>query len=117
MEFDSEFNRELSRYIFVLVTMPVWVPFLKALWGELKRAMRPEGGIFGPKPSARQRAVIEREIAMEPDPLIHAPIAHRGWGARRRAAPARKPAGGGRAAKTMPTRNVGATRERRRGFR
>ena len=74
---DTPWNSELIRYLFVLAAAPIWVPFMKALWKELMRAMRPDGGLYGPPPTARKRAEIEREIASEPDPVVHEPIAHR----------------------------------------
>ena len=73
----SPVNSELIRYLFVFASAPIWIPFSRALWKELLRAMRPDGGLYGPTPSRRKREEIEREIAQDPDPVVHEPIAHR----------------------------------------
>jgi hypothetical protein len=39
--------------------------------------MAADGGLYGATPSRRKREEIEREIAQEPDPVVHEPIAHR----------------------------------------
>jgi hypothetical protein len=104
-------NQEILRYVLVLVLLPLWIPFLKALWGELLRAMRPEGGLFGPLPRKDQREQIEREMEGEESPVVDEPLAHR------RAAAAR---GGGRALGSARRSAGGAPKpsvRKRHGFR
>lgn len=74
-EFDLGF--ELLKYSLVLVTIPFWVPFAKALWEEFVRAMRPDGGLTGRVLSGRERREIEEHIAAtEESSQVHEPIAH-----------------------------------------
>ena len=119
MELDTKTNQELVRYVIVLLLAPVWVPFAKALFTQLLRAVKPDGGLYGRTPNPRKRAVIERELAREEDPLVHEPIAHsrgargtRGAIRRKPGRTAGKPGLAGRGAKPAPP-----APSPRRGFR
>jgi len=99
----------------ILVTFPLWGPFAKALFEELQAALRPEGGLFGQRPSPRQRKAIEAEIEGEEMRQVHEPLAHlRGQTGHRpgRHAGARPPAAGQRAPTAGPQAGAG-----RRAFR
>ena len=83
-------NKELLKITLVLVSMPIWLPFAKALWEEFRDAMRAEGGFSGPTLSARQRREIEAQIEREGKRLVDEPLAvHRA----KRNARFRSPAG------------------------
>ena len=69
-------NLAIVKYLILLLTMPWWLPFMKALWQELNDALREQGGLFGDEPSATKLAEIRREIAMEEERVINEPIAH-----------------------------------------
>ena len=73
----QDINHELIRYVLVLLLMPFWLPFLRALWKELERAMRPDGGLFGRSLRKDERERIEREIReTEESPVVDEPLAH-----------------------------------------
>ncbi len=61
----------------ILASFPLWGPFAKALFEELELALRPEGGLFGAKPSPIQKKAIEAELSAEPISQVHEPKAHR----------------------------------------
>jgi len=67
---------DILKYIVLIVSAPLWLPFAKALWEELNDAFRPDGGLFGPEPTQRRRAEILAEIAREEPRLVHEPLAH-----------------------------------------
>ncbi len=69
-------NSDILKILIVVLGMPIWMPFVKALWREFNRAMREDGGLFGPSPSPLQRAEIVRELSREEDPLVNEPLAH-----------------------------------------
>lgn len=73
---------ELLKYILVLASMPLWVPFAKALWDEFLLALRPDGGLSGHELTRRERSEIEQDISLNEDlTQVHEPIAHlRGQG-------------------------------------
>lgn len=71
----ESFTHEVLRYAIVLVTAPLWLPFVKALWKEFNRALRWEGGLLGRRPSAREVAEIELAARYEEDPLVSEPLA------------------------------------------
>jgi hypothetical protein len=115
---DTPWNSELIRYLFVFAAAPIWIPFLKALWKELLRAMRADGGLYGATPSRRKREEIEREIAQEPDPVVHEPIAHRGRIGEKRSGAS--PGGNAGRPAQFPQRRPNAAppeKGQRRGFR
>ena len=113
----QDINHELIRYVLVLLLMPFWFPFLRALWKELERAMRPDGGLFGRSLRTDERERIEREIReTEESPVVDEPLAHhRGsrtaaGGAASRPGP-RSPGAPGQSGATRPSVR------RRQGFR
>ncbi|MFT5050120.1 MAG: hypothetical protein ACI8QZ_001514 [Chlamydiales bacterium] len=65
------------KYLILLLSAPVWLPFLRALWDELENALRDQGGLFGQEPSAEQLIEIRREQALEEDRVLNEPLAHR----------------------------------------
>ncbi|MDA1265314.1 MAG: hypothetical protein O2816_09580 [Planctomycetota bacterium] len=68
---------ELLKYTLLLGSFPFWGPFAKALWEEFLLALRPDGGLSGKEPTARERRAIEDRIARdEPMRQVHEPLAH-----------------------------------------
>ncbi|MFT4542222.1 MAG: hypothetical protein ACI835_004689 [Planctomycetota bacterium] len=68
-------NKDLLKITIVLASMPVWLPFAKALWEEFRDAMRGDGGFDGPTPSPAKRKEIEAEIALEEPRIVDEPLA------------------------------------------
>ena len=69
-------NIALIKYTLLLVTAPLWFPFVKALWEELNAALRLDGGLMGDAPSRTRRKQLETEIAQEEPRLVHETLAH-----------------------------------------
>ena len=67
---------DILKYIVLILSAPLWMPFARALWEELNDALRPDGGLFGPEPTQRKREEILAEIAREEPRLVHEPLAH-----------------------------------------
>tara|TARA_R110002126_G_scaffold10067_19_gene45153 strand:- start:272 stop:619 length:348 start_codon:yes stop_codon:yes gene_type:complete len=72
----DSWNLVLLKWLVLLGSMPIWLPFAKALWSEFMLAMRPEGGLFGPIPSPVERKRIEEEMLREEPRQIHETLAH-----------------------------------------
>ena len=94
---------EVLKYILLFGSMPLWVPFAKALWEEFQLALRADGGLAGRELSSRESETVEREIAAtEEMSQVHEPIAHlrpgRGQAALGRRGPAAVQPGQGRGA-------------------
>jgi hypothetical protein len=70
----SDLNKSLIKYGLLILTSPIWFPFLKAVWQEINIALRADGGLLGKLPSPRERAELERRLAPEDDPLVNEPI-------------------------------------------
>ena len=66
-------NSDLFRYGLLIVTAPLWVPFLKALWEECNDSLREEGGLFGFELTPAQLERINREKGAFQSPLVHEP--------------------------------------------
>lgn len=58
-------TKEILRYVIVLVSAPIWVPFLRMLWRDFNDSLREEGGLFGRPPTQLER---ERNPALR-EPL------------------------------------------------
>lgn len=67
---------DVLKYVILIASAPIWLPFVKALWEELNDALRPDGGLFGPEPTKRRREEILDEIAQEEMRVVHEPLAH-----------------------------------------
>ncbi|MCA8980697.1 MAG: hypothetical protein H6831_07470 [Planctomycetes bacterium] len=107
----SDLNKSLIKYGLLILTSPIWYPFLKAVWQELNTALRADGGLLGKLPSPRERAELERNPPLDEDPLVNVPIRRpgekvaRGRSAAtsaRGAEPRRAEPGFGRADRTRP---------------
>ena len=79
------------KILLLMISAPVWIPFVKELWREFNLAMREDGGLFGPIPHPRKRREILDEIAQEPPAQIHIPKGHLGIRRRQAAPPKGKP--------------------------
>jgi len=60
------------KILFLLVTLPIWRPILRAMWEELNVALGPEGGLYG---RTRIREIPRRPPGM--DPFVNVPLAGR----------------------------------------
>ena len=58
-------TKEILRYVIVLVSAPIWVPFLRMLWRDFNASLREEGGLFGRPPTQLER---------ERDPALREPL-------------------------------------------
>ena len=58
-------TKEILRYVIVLVSAPIWVPFLRMLWRDFNASLREEGGLFGQPPTQLER---------ERDPALRKPL-------------------------------------------
>ena len=109
---------ELVKIAFLLVTAPIWVPFIKAIRLELRALFELDGGVMGELPTASKRAEIEAEVARRPPVMVHEWIAHR-----RAASQVQGPSGGpskgpgGRAALSQRSRKAVAGTTHPRAFR
>ncbi len=56
---------EILKYILLICLAPIWLPFLKELWGEFSLAMRSEGGIFKAPPGPIAKRKLAEELAGE----------------------------------------------------
>jgi hypothetical protein len=72
----DSWNLVLLKWLVLLGSMPIWLPFAKALWSEFMLAMRPEGGLFGPIPSPVERKRIDEQMLREEPRQIHETLAH-----------------------------------------
>lgn len=68
--------QEFLKIAFVLVTAPIWVPFLKAMKRELNDLFEEDGGLFGDDPGPIRRAAIRARRASQPPVLVHEWLAH-----------------------------------------
>lgn len=104
---------DLLKYVVILALMPIWLPFLKELWGEFLLAMRSDGGLAGSDPSPMARKKLEAEIAGEELRVVHEPRdpAFRRTGTTRASKAGAGPQTG------IVRRPFSPTPERRKGFR
>jgi len=58
---DIHLNSEPVKYALLLLSLPFWLPFAKALWTALNDSLRDEGGLLGTAPTPEELAAIERK--------------------------------------------------------
>ncbi|HUR26952.1 MAG TPA: hypothetical protein VM509_02090 [Planctomycetota bacterium] len=95
-------NTEVMKYVLIVGTFPVWMPFLKALYTELDDALASEGGLLGRTPTPRELKAIEADPHRSKSPLV----------SRDRPEDASAPRGGRTVRTSAPERSVTATRAR-----
>jgi hypothetical protein len=111
-------NIAILKYTVMIASAPIWWPFVKTLWDDLKMALREEGGLFGEAPHPRKLEEIRREKELEQSNMVHEPRIRpgqrSGFGGQRAggAAGARPGATGG-----APLKQAGGAGGRRSGFR
>ena len=66
-------NIAILKYTVLIASAPIWWPFAKALWNDLKDSLREEGGLFGEPPHPRKLEEIRREKELQEDNLVHEP--------------------------------------------
>ena len=70
--FDFALNSEPVKYALLVLSVPFWWPFVKALWEELNESLAEEGGLFGEEPDAAELARMRIEQAHE-TPMVSDP--------------------------------------------
>lgn len=113
----SDLNKSLIKYGLLILTSPIWYPFLKAVWQELNTALRADGGLLGKLPSAREREELERNPPPDEDPLVNVPIRRPGEKVTRASS-----SGSGKAGRASEARRAEpgfgrSDRQRPKGFR
>lgn len=53
-------NSEPVKWVLIVLSSPLWVPFFKALWKEWNDSLRDEGGVLGFAPTTKELAAINR---------------------------------------------------------
>jgi hypothetical protein len=101
--------QEILKIAFVLVTAPIWLPFLKAMRRELNDLFEEDGGLFGDDPGPVGREAIRARRARRPSVLVHEWLAHV------RSGSGRAVGGAPRAAQSLPARRVDAAPRPRTG--
>ena len=97
-------NGELARYLILLVTSPLWWPFLRELYKEMDNALREDGGLLG------RRTEPSKSDSAYTSPLVSTPF-------RDPAAERAAPRSVGPAQGKQPASSAPPVAERRRGFR
>ena len=73
-----ELNKEILRWVLMIGSMPIWLPFLLTLWKDFNDALREDGGLIGEPPPLRELEQIRKERASKPDMLVNEPIVRPG---------------------------------------
>ena len=68
--FLAALNSDVVKFTLLAVTVPLWWPFLKALYTELNNALREEGGLLGSKPSEQELRRIDQAEGRYESPLV-----------------------------------------------
>jgi hypothetical protein len=66
----TSLNQEWVKYTILLLSSPLWWPFVKALWRAVNDALRDEGGIFGHERTAAELDALDRELGAHVSPLV-----------------------------------------------
>ena len=69
--FLATLNTEIIKYVVIVGSFPLWLPFARALYIELNDALAAEGGLFGRTPSAREVAIIVADPNRSKSPLVN----------------------------------------------
>ncbi len=69
-------TKEILKYVFVLASLPIVLPFLKSLVRDLMLSFEEDGGLLGMPPSAAKLEEIRNAKKRRPDPLVSEPLAH-----------------------------------------
>lgn len=67
----AQLNTEWVKYTILLLSSPIWWPFLKALWRAVNDALRDEGGVFGHAPTSAELEALDREYGAHVSPLVN----------------------------------------------
>jgi hypothetical protein len=100
-------NSEPVKYGILLLSSPVWLPFMKALWRALNDALRDEGGIMGHAPTAAELRAMNRQLGEHVSPLISVTWKERETGADLRASARRDRAGNAGVSTSAPAKARG----------
>ncbi|MBM3990489.1 MAG: hypothetical protein FJ298_05700 [Planctomycetes bacterium] len=103
---DFSLNSEPVKYALIALTVPLWLPFVRALWKELNDSLRAEGGLLGEQLSRDDLVRLDKTSGRHESPLVSETWDEHERGEARESASSRR---GERA--SVPTR------PQRRGFR
>ena len=105
-------NSPAVKYAILLLAMPLWLPFAKALWAEFNDILADEGGLLGREPDEDELKEILRERARREAALVRELRDEEAF------APRRRPDMGSRGGfgPPRPRASGPATTPRRRGF-
>lgn len=71
-------NREILRWVLMIGSAPIWLPFLLTLWKDFNDALREDGGLIGEPPTPAELEIIRKEKALQPEVLVNEPIVRAG---------------------------------------
>ncbi len=94
------------KYTVVFLTMPLWLPFLKALWEDINESLREDGGLLGQPPSPEMLKRMRWERRNEPDLMVSEPQVKRGQRGRPSMTKATSIPGASWSAKKSQSKNV-----------
>jgi hypothetical protein len=63
-------NTEFTKYTILIVSAPLWWPFLRELYKEFNDILAEEGGLLGRKPTEKELAQIRRRRAISEATLV-----------------------------------------------
>ena len=73
-----ELNKEILRWVLMIGSAPIWMPFLLNLWNDFNDALKEDGGLIGEPPSPSELEAIRKEKALKPEVLVNEPIIRAG---------------------------------------
>ncbi len=71
-------TKDIVRYLIVILSAPIWVPFARTLWRDFNAALRREGGLLGRAPSALELQRLDAQGLPEVSRMVSEPIVRPG---------------------------------------
>jgi hypothetical protein len=73
------YNNDFVKFLLLLVTAPIWWPFIRELWKELDGSLKAEGGLLGLPTQGRLTRRTPGALQPPPPaehvtPLVHEPL-------------------------------------------
>jgi len=72
-QFNFNFNSEFIKYLVIALTIPFWLPFVKALLEDFNDALRDEGGLLGYAPPRSKLEEMNRDLGRYDSVLVSEP--------------------------------------------